>query len=266
MTTPTSPSQPKTASLQITKTASLQITKTVFLRIIRTVSIRSTILVCLMMVLSTGAAAQSVMFGAGATYPGGDGPWGIVSADFNGDGRPDIAVSNHGTSATPVPNASGATVLLARADGTFAPGVAYPGGLGPTYMVAADFDKDGRVDLATANSANNISVMRGNGDGTFAAAANYATPSAAGDITTADYNKDGFLDLAMPVSGGIGVMLANNTGGFNPIVVYPAVSGSTVRQGDFNGDKKLDIVTTSITTKSVTVLPGNGDGTASQLL
>lgn len=180
---------------------------------------------------------------------------------LTGDGRPDIAVSNHGTSVTRVPNASGATVLLARPDGTFAPGVAYPGGLGPTYMVAADFDKDGRVDLATANSANNISVMRGNGDGTFAAAINYATPSAAGDITTADYNKDGFLDLAMPVSGGIGVMLANSTGGFNPIVVYPAVAGGTVRQGDFNGDKKLDLVTTSITTKSVTVLPGNGDGT-----
>jgi FG-GAP-like repeat/Domain of unknown function (DUF4214) len=238
MTTPTSPSQ------------------------LRTICRRTLISFCLALAVlfaAGSAVSQTVMFGDGATYPGGNGPWGIVSADFNGDGRPDIAVSNHGTFNNP---ASGATILLARNDGTFAPGVSYPGGSGPTYMVAADFDKDGRMDLATANSTSNVSVMRGNGDGTFAAAINYATPSSPGDITTADYNKDSFLDLAMPVVGGIGVMLANGTGGFNPIAVYPTgASSSTVRQGDFNGDKKLDLIVTSVIAKSVIVLLGNGDGT-----
>lgn len=87
MTTPTSPSQLKTRSLRINKTVSHRIIKTVSIQIIKSVARRITIVMCLacvVLVLSAGAAAQTVMFGAGATYPGGDGPWGIVSADFNG--------------------------------------------------------------------------------------------------------------------------------------------------------------------------------------
>jgi hypothetical protein len=220
---------------------------------------RISVLVLLMVCLASTTAAQSVVFGTGDTYPAGTGPWGIVSGDFNGDGHPDLAVANHGPAAT----GNGVTVLISKGDGTFNSGVSYPGGLAPTYLISADFDKDGRLDIATANDgASNISVLRGNGNGTFASPINYATPVKPAAITSADYNKDGFLDFAIPVPNGIGVMLANGTGGFNPVVSYPAgASTSFVSQGDFNGDKKLDLVATSVTGKLATILLGNGDGT-----
>ncbi|HXD31378.1 MAG TPA: VCBS repeat-containing protein [Pyrinomonadaceae bacterium] len=218
------------------------------------------VVLAVLLSLTLTAAAQTVVFGDGTNYPAGSGPWGIVAGDFNGDGRADIAVSNHGTFSTP---GNGVTVLIAKNDGTFNSGVNYPGGLGPTYLVSADFDKDGKLDLATANgNENNISVLLGNGDGTFKAAVSYATPGKAADIATADYNRDGFLDLAMPVGNVIGVMLANGNGGFGPLTSYPAAAGvTTVRHGDVNGDKKLDLVTTSVNAKTVSVLLGNGDGT-----
>jgi hypothetical protein len=219
------------------------------------------LVVSFLLSIALSANAQTVMFGSGASYPVGTGAWGIVSGDFNGDGYPDIAVANHITLANPGMLDNGVSVLIGKADGTFNNAVRYPGGLGPTYLVTGDFDRDGKLDLATANHGERtISVLPGNGDGTFRAAVTYTTPNNPYSITTADFNRDGLLDLAISPLGGIGIMLANGSGGFEPVVSYPAAS-EMVSYGDFNHDNKLDLVTASELGQTVSVLLGNGDGT-----
>jgi hypothetical protein len=207
------------------------------------------------------ATAQSIMFGAGATYPAGNGPWGIVSGDFNGDGFPDLAVANH--RAGPSTFGNGVNVLLGKADGTFQSAVSYAGGVGPTQLISADFNRDGKLDLATANTeSNSISVLFGNGDGTFKPAVDYFLGQRPTAIIAADFNRDGFLDFAIFQGSTVAVMLADGSGGFKTAVTYPVPAGSFgLSQGDFNHDGKLDIVTTSASTRAVSVLLGNGDGT-----
>ena len=93
-------------------------------------------------------------FGAPTTMPVGSGPTAIVAGDFNSDGKLDLAVANYG--------AGTVTLLLGNGDGTFtaAPGSPYSVGAFPFQIAAADFNGDGKLDLATANlSAGTVSVL-----------------------------------------------------------------------------------------------------------
>src|SRR5208282_2294810 len=86
-------------------------------------------------------SAQSFL--APSDYAAGAKPVGLASADFNGDGFPDVAVANAGSETV--------TVLLGSSQG-FQPGVAYPSGSGQAVaLVSADFNNDGKPDLAIAN-------------------------------------------------------------------------------------------------------------------
>jgi hypothetical protein len=84
-------------------------------------------------------------FGAPTTIPVGSGPDAIIAADFNNDGKPDLAVANYGDGTI--------TLLLGNGDGTFtrAAGSPYAVGNGPFQIAAADFNGDGKLDLAVAN-------------------------------------------------------------------------------------------------------------------
>ncbi len=84
----------------------------------------------------------------------------IVSGDFNGDGRTDLAVANGGSDTI--------SVLLGNGDGTFQPQVTYTVGSNPEAIVSGDFNGDGRTDLAVGNgNPDTVFVLLGNGDGTF---------------------------------------------------------------------------------------------------
>jgi hypothetical protein len=118
-------------------------------------------------------------------------PTAIVSADFNGDGKPDLAVTNQDNDTV--------TVLLGDGTGvtfqvmTPAPPV---GGL-PYGMVAADFDGDGKVDIATSgNFDDNVSVLIGSGDGTFKPKVDFSVGVAPTGLVATDFNGDGKLDIA----------------------------------------------------------------------
>src|SRR5207245_1738207 len=84
----------------------------------------------------------------------------IVVGDFNGDGKPDLAVANFGSNTV--------SVLLGNGDGTFQAPLTVASATGPRSVAVGDFNGDGTLDLAVADwGSNTVSVLLGNGDGTF---------------------------------------------------------------------------------------------------
>jgi hypothetical protein len=112
---------------------------------------------------STGAGVSVVLgngdgtFQAAASYGSFLLPRVLVTADFNGDGTPDIALDSWNTATAPN---SLASVLLGNGGGTLQSPVSYAAGTNSYGVVAADFNGDGRVDLALANSGStNVSIL-----------------------------------------------------------------------------------------------------------
>jgi hypothetical protein len=131
-------------------------------------------------------------FGGKTDFGTGIGPVSVAVADINADGRSDLAVANHGGGGT----GSTVSVLLGNGDGTFGGKTDFGTGIGPLSVAIADFNADGRPDLAVANyySSQTVSVLRGNGDGTFGPSIDYAAGAYA-SVAVGDLNADGQPDL-----------------------------------------------------------------------
>jgi hypothetical protein len=189
----------------------------------------------------------------------GNAPQGMLSADFNGDGKLDLAVANVGSNTV--------SILLGNGDGTFQPQVVYQVGALPSGIVAADLNGDGKLDLVVANSSSNtVSILLGNGDGTFTGTAdNPATGMDPASIAVGDFNGDGKLDLAVTNSGDntVSILLANGDGTFQPQTTFAVGKVPVgVVAGLFSGSSQpLDLVVVNERDSSLSVLVGNGDGT-----
>jgi hypothetical protein len=120
----------------------------------------------------------------------GKSPSAIVTGDFNGDGKLDIAVTDSVNNSV--------TILLGNGDGTFGPPTTIPVGGQPRAIVAGDFNNDGKLDLAVANYGDGtVTLLLGNGDGSFATGQTFAVGRGPAAIAAADFNGDGKLDLAV---------------------------------------------------------------------
>jgi hypothetical protein len=172
-----------------------------------------------------------------------------ISGDFNGDGNLDLV-------------GLGGTVLLGTATGTFTPGTPVSLPSGTSVLLAGDVNDDGKLDLITWGSTFNISVLLGNGDGTFQAPINTYVAIQLNFGIAVDLNNDGKVDLvATSNDADVLVYLSNGDGTFAGAVTYPVPQIYGLISGDFNGDGKQDIATSSNAQSSVSVLLGNGDGT-----
>ena len=192
-------------------------------------------------------------------FPAGSHPYGIVSADLDGDGRADLATADSGDGSV--------SVVLNRGSGGFACRVSYPTNAHPGRMIAADLNGDGRPDLVTANSdgsGSTIGVLLNNGDGTFAAKAEYATNTGPRSLSAADFNGDGHADLAVGYGPGnvVSLLLNNGNGTFASKTDYVVgIEAYSVAAADFNGDGNPDLAVTHYSLHTVSVLLNNGDGT-----
>jgi type II secretory pathway component GspD/PulD (secretin) len=182
-------------------------------------------------------------------------PAAIASADFNDDGILDLAVANHGDSSGTGGNT--VSVLLGNSDGTFKPKTDYATGNGPAGMATADFNLDGRADLAVSNQTDNtVSILLGNGDGTFAAHTDYAAGSGPAGLVAANFTggANPALALADQTGNNLSVLIGNGDGTFASPVSLP--TGNTpvaLAAADLNGNGTLDIVNTNESSDSVTV-------------
>jgi hypothetical protein len=138
-------------------------------------------------------------FAPAISYATGPGPTSVVAADFNGDGKPDLAITDSQLSPRLEPSGS-ITVLLNRGDGTFQTGVKYETGPNPMALVTGDFNNDGKLDLAVAANVDTVgmtSIFLGNGDGSFQRSADYVEGFGITALALADFNGDGKADLAV---------------------------------------------------------------------
>jgi hypothetical protein len=143
----------------------------------------------------------------------------------------------------------------------------YGTGQSPDAVVAGDFNNDGKLDLAIANSVDGtVSILLGNGDGTFTAGATFVTGTSPSSLAVGDFNGDGFPDLVVTnfADGTVSVFLGSGAGSFTTPPSPPFTAGNgpvSVVTGDFNGDGFLDIAVANRNDATVSILAGNGDGT-----
>ncbi|MFH0799934.1 MAG: InlB B-repeat-containing protein [Pseudomonadota bacterium] len=196
--------------------------------------------------VSVRLGAGDGTFGAAAAYAAGNSPYCSTAADFDGDGDVDLAVTNFTNNYI--------AVLINNGAGVFAAPVTYnTSGVGslPWYIVAADFNNDGNIDLATENAGGDgVSVWLGVGNGTFNAAAGYEAgglgAGAKAWLISGDFNGDGNIDLAalsfLPAAN-VSVLLGNGDGTFLAKTDYPIADGDPRRiiAADIDGDNDIDL-------------------------
>lgn len=216
-----------------------------------------------------GTFGAAVVSSFGSTIGGST----IATGDFNGDGHLDLFV--------------GSGVLLGAGNGSFSQGPALPPALDYELGFAwsatvADFNKDGHDDIAYTTTASNsgvLQVLTGTGNGAFTVGARYAALTPAQQVTATEIDGDGNVDLFVG-NAGLGlyvqdsgdallpmfqVLLGRGDGTFVGAAVPASNVVSAMATADFNGDSKLDALTSrgsndGALPSALLVLPGDGSG------
>ena len=166
-------------------------------------------------------------------YPVGSDIRSVATADFDGDGHPDLAVANADLSTVTVVLKAGRNepaIINTYAVGTF-----------PLSVVTGDFTGDGKPDIIAANdSSSTISLLRNNGSGGFIAGGTFNTGSGGVDMAVGDFNNNGTLDVAVALGSSVSILQGNGQGSFSAPTFF-AASANKITAGDFNNDGKLDL-------------------------
>jgi hypothetical protein len=180
----------------------------------------------------------------------GTDPYGIVVGDFNGDGIPDLAVSEYAGGTV--------TILLGNGTGSFVAQTPITVGTSLLGLAVGDFNKDGKADLAVTSEVTGlVYILLGNGDGTFQAPTHYATFATGFSVAVGDLNGDGNLDLAISGSNAkvTSILLGNGDGTFQTQQTFGSGSlGWTAAMGDLDGSGRLGLAVADYSAGKVHVL------------
>ncbi len=119
-------------------------------------------------------------------------PASIATGDVNGDTRLDLVTANL--------DGNDVSILLGNGDGSFQAPQAHAVGVGPLSVTIADFDRNGTLDLATADIGS-VTILLGNGDGTFMMAQMFLVDLEPFYVFASDVNDDDFPDIIVANSG-----------------------------------------------------------------
>jgi hypothetical protein len=206
---------------------------------------------------NTGSGA--FLLGSKVALASGAYPQGVVAADLNRDGRPDLASANQAQGNVSVAYGDGA-------GGFSAPSSPVRTGTTPTAIVAADYNRDGNVDLVTANNGtNDMTYLQGSGTsfGTYSFTTGCTGPVS---IATDDISGDLLSDLAVVCEGSSQMCTRRGTGssgnGAFGASVCTLLGGipTDLTLGNFNGDAFADAAISFSALGSVSVALSNGAG------
>ncbi len=199
-----------------------------------------------------------------AATPLNEGPVFLLTADFDGDRRPDLATASKGGTVS---------ILRNLGNGNFSPPGFMTTDRGANYLAAADFNGDGRPDLAVVNAAaRTVSLALNNGFGGFAVVTSVAPVLEPVSVAGADLNADGKRDLIVAgAKGEFAVLPGDGAGGFGAATLMtvgttlpiPTAVGAVERYllvTELNGDGKPDVVLGDNASYALYVLLGNGAG------
>lgn len=212
---------------------------------------------------ATGASEADPSFAPGPSLPVGLTASADTVGDFDGNGSADLAVTNSGYK-------NNLRILLNDGAGHLhmAPGSPFKVGRYPSSVAAADFNHDGRPDLAVASE--NVRILLGDGSGRFSAAPGspIAVPGNPYAFNAADVNGDGSADLAVVVFQNdryrVRILLNDGSGLFVLLPAVPPVTGKgevlSLGVAEFTGDGKPDLAVSGGATTKIVLLPGDGTG------
>jgi Ca2+-binding RTX toxin-like protein len=197
------------------------------------------------------------------TFPAGNSPASIVTADINSDAHPDIIVADESD------NRVG--VLYGLGDGTFTTPFEFQAGKSPDAVTVADVNGDSHPDLIAADSTTGmVAVMTSNGDGTFSAPEKLAVGSdpdalAAGVLNSTYSSANVDIVSANAGSDNVSVLIGNGDGTFDNAVNYsvgsdPAAVILPILQTNISAIDP-DMVTVNQESDNISVLVANQDGT-----
>ena len=153
---------------------------------------------------------DGIHFDPPVRYPVGkyEDPIWLALGYFKGDGNLDVAVTTQ--------NSNAVHVFLGNGDGTLSrPRSFFASSAGAGSIVAADFNRDGRLDLAVTSCSIpkpcHVVVLLGNGDGTFQAPKQFHVGVNPVQLVVADFTHDGKADIATVNGGDSTISILLNT-------------------------------------------------------
>ena len=217
---------------------------------------------------TTANGATTPTFAPKVDFTTDYGPLSVSIGDLNGDGKPDLAVANNGSSTASILLNTTATRATTP---TFATKVDFTTGTGsgPRSVSIGDINGDGKLDLATANGNNRTASIllnttaTGATTPTFATNVDFTTGSNPYSVSIGDFNGDGKPDLATANSGGASnnasILLNTTANGATTPTFAPKVdfiTGSrptSVSIGDINGDGKPDLAVANYSSNTASI-------------